>query len=339
LVEAAEPYLLHSIQPASIEAVSALFKQRSLPRVVNIDRDPFDTEFSVWYSIVDMFDLVKLIKSIGKGLVGISRGRIHDPRTAKDLHDANLLTRFGIIPTIADIQELINQIKTWKDRYDNSSEAILKVRRYRFDKVSLSSVFPSWKETVLVPFPRTNGKSILVSVESKTTASWRGSMDYRFHCPEFSCWLARVKQIMDSFGILDPAAAWDKVPFSFVLDWFFTTSQWLHAFKPRLFPAEVLAIDYSESITVDTSISYRVRTSGSNLVQAGAFPSVPVPDYYDQMIGFNTYKTYVRKRFRPDPTHIRIVSNSPSLKGNRKVAVDLNRVAVSASLLGQRIPR
>jgi len=342
IVETVRPQLNYDYAAASIEAIGSLFKQSSLPRVINIDRDPFDTEFSVWYSVVDMLDLARLFKSVLKGLIGFDRRNLKkDSRTAKQLHDANLLTRFGIIPTIRDMQEVVSILKTWKEKYDNSRDNLLKGRRYRLDPVSLTWLYPRrYNGIAAINFP---GTSYPVSVDyrSFTEVTWHGSLDYRFHCPEFSGWLARLKQLVDSFGILDPAALWDVIPFSFVLDWFFTTSEWIHSFKPRLFPADVYATDYSESVAYKTIILYGVTSTTFNFAfeQFTRHDTVPSFTSYRSLIGTDIYKTYVRQRFKPLATHIRIVSKSPSLKSRRKSAVDLNRVSVAASLIGQRIPR
>jgi hypothetical protein len=324
----------YALFPGTLENVKPLFKDKSIVRTIEIDRDPFDSDFSIWYSLVDVLDFAALFKKVFKNFSRGTRKSIPKGLTAKDIHDQHLMTRFGIIPTVSDMQELITQIKTWKDKYKDQQSALLKTRRFHAPRVSLRGIFPAWSEDVIFVDKHSLG-TIGCTISSTTEAFWRSTTQYHFHCPEFSGWLGRLKQLIDSFGILDPSALWDVVPFSFVVDWFFTTNQYIHSFKPRLFPAEVLIDDYSESIKVSTTVNYTLRW---NTIPLNSFvETIPVPYVDSRHVGREVYETYVRSRFVPRPEHVKL--GSLRVKSKRKPAVDLQRVAIAASLVGQRAPR
>jgi len=340
VVEEAKKWLQYNtIRPASIEDVIPLFKHSALPTKVYIDRDPFDTEFSVWYLLVDLFDLFTGARRIAKKLAAQPRPRVHSKDTARVIADKHLGFRFGVVPTIADMQEFIHKVNNWKDKYDELKKKVLNGRFRRHQpKVDLSMIFPDWEEWVGFNVPYTN-VPVACKIQQTTKASWHGLALYGFTCPEFSGWLGRLAQLIDSFGVLDPTAIWDVIPFSFVLDWFFTTSSWLHKFKPKLFPATAVIHDYLESISVSAGVSYRLRYYAINF--QSSYYNAPVeihPFVHEQTIGVETYKTYVRHRFQPDVGRVSLVSGL-NPKRRRDVGVDLTRAGVAASLLAQRIPR
>ena len=324
----------------SSESLTRLFASSSLPRKITIDRDPFDNGFSIWYTLVDLFDLKKaLIKLASNPKLsslkkGAKRRLIPKKDTARQLADAHLSVRFGVIPTIQDVQDTIQVIKTWHDVYDQMDELLSK--RYRKHEnvpdIADPVLFGEWKEIVSFSLP---GNSInhQVLVESKTKVRWHGLTLYGFTCPEFQGWLSRLAQICDSFGVLDPAALWDVVPFSFIVDWFFTTQSFLHKLKPRLFPATAVIHDYLESIVMETTVTYKLLNWAFPLDPPGSGP--PAAFINSTLIGVESYKTYVRRRFLPDLANVSLSSGI----ARKSSFVTLNRVAISASLLAQRVPR
>jgi len=348
----------HELFPATPEIVEDLFRRPTLPRSIKISKNPFETDFSIWYIVGDIYDFRSLFLKLGKRMLGI-RPTLQEafkikaiPKTitAKDLHNSHLAYQFGLIPTIADVQDLIRQIITWRDKYDDNKDVLEKVRRVRIPRIALHDVLPDWKEVVSFNFP---GSSIPVKclISSSTKSVWSGHGYYHFRCPELTGFVARLKQLVDSFGILDYAALWDRVPFSFVVDWFFTTASVMHKLKPTLFPAEIVMDDYIESIRVETSVGFHLIAPQWRSFQAGtpAGPGTNAPLSYwlseltsvQYPIGFETYTTYLRRRFKPDPSYVEISTDDlvPNLKTRRNAAVDLRRVSIAASLIGQRMPR
>jgi len=342
VIKAVKPHLIRRTTPdktelpSRLEEMLPLFGDPRLPAHLPIRTDPFETDFSIWYVLVDLLDLKKSVKSIAKSLFSV-RNSIPKHMTARDLHDGHLGLRFGIIPTIRDIQDLLRTISQWKKKYDDiggfsqrrfvSHDRVEKLH----EKVRLFDL-DDWEQNVTFTLPQfQNGGALTCKVKKTTTSSWHGQALYGFSCPEFQGWVSRLAQITDSFGVLDPAAAWDVIPFSFIIDWFFSVSTWLHKNRPRLFPATAIVYDYLETIKVESRVSYELT----------AAYTAPTPPYYDvrtEIIGKETYVTYHRLRFWPPDGHVTLAPGGVGSNSSSFVTLS-NRVAIASSLVAQRLPR
>jgi len=340
VIRAVRPLLHNSTKPEFEELPHnsakflPLFGDPRLKKRFEIKADPFDTDFSIWYVLVDLYDFKKQFAGLAKGLIS-SRPRPPKELSARQLHDAHLGVRFGVLPTIRDVTELISTIRNWKSKYDDVGD-VLKNRYTTHVKVEkLHDVITNfglddWEEnlTFTLPFFQLGGP-LDISVKKTTTASWHGQASYGFSCPEFQGWISRLSQIVDSFGILDPAAAWDAVPFSFVIDWFFSVSSWLHNNRPRLFPANPVVYDYLETIKVVTEVSYTLT----------AKYTLSVPPYYyvsTDVIGRERTTNYLRLRFLPPEGYFVL---APRGRKPASFVTLSNRVGISSSLIAQRLPR
>lgn len=342
IIREIKPLLSHTTVP-EVDSLGTLYKRYEhyfgdprLPKSFTIKDDPFNTDFSIWYVLVDLLDFRKLVSSLSRS--ALPGGRFRPPKglTAKQLHDAHLGTRFGIIPTVRDLQELVSTIKGWKARYDQYGD-VVKKPYYAHSRIdNLQNVCSElsnddWVEaSSFQPTFFTQG-AIDYNVRSTTTASWHGQVQYTYSCPEFQGWVNRLSQIVDSFGILDPAALWDVIPFSFVVDWFYSVSSWLHNNRPRLFPAELRILDYLETIAIRTEFSYTVSL-------AYAIDTSPYYLLTSEEIGREYTLMYLRRRFRPLPGYITLAPRSSIRKDASFVAL-ANRAAIASSLLAQRLPR
>jgi len=342
VIEAVRPHLLRTTVPQwgefgdHIGRYLHLFGDYRLPGRFHVRRDPFDTDFSIWYVLVDLLDLKKLVKSTIKNLL-THRNSIPVGLTARDMHDKHLGLRFGIIPTVKDIQDLVTVIKSWRDKYTDiggfSSKRFVSHDRVEklHEKIRLYDL-DDWEQNVSFTLPFFQlGSPLTCKVTKATKSSWHGQALYGFSCPEFQGWVSRLAQICDSFGVLDPAAIWDVIPFSFIVDWFFSVSTWLHKNRPRLFPATAVLYDYLETIRVDTTVTYELT---------GAYASSDLP-YFDvrsDIIGKETYSTYLRQRFLPPEGHVVLESGRGGSNSASFVTLS-NRVAIASSLIAQRLPR
>lgn len=320
-----------------LKSVEALFQNSTLPHKITIDRDPFETNFSFWYTVVDLIDLKKLFTKLLKNLAkpSFSRHSLPKKATARKLADGHLGTRFGVIPTVSDISETINLINGWQSTY-SQMDAFLSKRFRKHERVDFSATYPFDDWDLIVPF-QTEGTpniSLTCLVSSRSKVRWHGMALYGFTCPEFQGWLARLCQICDSFGVLDPSALWDVIPFSFIVDWFFTTNSYFHKLKPRLFPATAVVYDYLETVKVVTTVTYTLTWRSPFVGSRSASLETSFEDRND-FIGAETYTTYVRRRYKPEINNV-VLSPEIALK---KSFVSCSHVAIAASLAAQRIPR
>jgi hypothetical protein len=342
IIEAAKLTLVatgsHVIAPHDIETVKGLFAHVDTPRKITIERDPFDTEFSIWFVLVDLFLVKSLLSVLKSGLGVIFRKSLPPRATARDIADGHLGTRFGVLPLIRDLQELGTTLRTWSSRYDEMAKFVHKRFRKHLRR-RISGIFPDWQETVSVSLPlHKTTVGLDITIKSVSYTSWHGLVLYGFICPQLSGFIARLKQFMDSFGIFDPKALWDVIPFSFVLDWFFSVQSWLKDFTPKFFRATAVLYDYLESVKVTTEVSYTATWVAPSLGGPNVLDPADLLNTVTGVIGSETYTTYVRYRFRPELANVAI-GDKLRRRGLGAPAVELTRVAIAASLIAQRIPR
>jgi hypothetical protein len=334
----------HFDQSKSLASVKGLFRSSLLPHEVTIDRDPFDTEFSVWFLLADVLSYKRLAKSafrvvtgnrnkptaLGDIALAVRQRGMTPEETAKQFHDRHLGLRFGILPLIEDVRKFVSTINTWSDKYKQSST--LSDKRYRsFNKEDCKrwSLFQPTEELVTLQMGN-NTFPITVKVKQTYEVTWRGLSLYGFSCPEFSGWVSRMKQMVDSFGILDPSALWDIVPFSFIVDWILSVSSFLHKNRPRLFPATAVIHDYMESFRIVTNVRYTAEWQQPIFGEHASIHEATA--YRPVFIGSEQYTTYCRQRFLPVVSMFKMGRGTPRRGG----ALALDKIAIAASIIGQR---
>jgi hypothetical protein len=149
-------------------------------------------------------------------------------------------------------------------------------------------------------------------------------MAYRLICPELKSWLSRVKQFIDLFGVINPTALWDLIPFSFVVDWFFGFGKWLQRNRPRLFKGSVVVYDYCESIRLQYTHEY--YAAADIWVDQTNPAGYPV-----NSVGTERCVTYIRRRYQPAVGGLTLGSSHPLLS--------IREAVIASGLVAQRIPR
>jgi len=324
---------LQLMDPVVLADFESPFADPSLPKNIQIDYDPFDTDFSIWYLVTDLYQMKGLWKSLfGSEVINRRFRRLDEldlKQTAKQLADDHLMVQFGILPTIRDMQDFWTIINNWTKKYDEADEHLSKTRPWHATPLRLTQYWPAHTERfghAIVRDIAFDSSHFKWKAVDTVEAHMYRSASYSFTAPEFQGWLSRLKQFVDSFGIADPAALWDIVPFSFIVDWFYGVGNWLHQNRPRFFPADVLVHDYCESIKVVRSTQW----FGTYLQNDGILnPLLPMVDTY--LCG-TTETAYVRRRFQPDLSHVSVPRKS-------KNVLSVRRALISAALVAQRLPR
>jgi len=308
------------------------FTLKELPVDVLIDRDPFDTNFSAWYLLVDLVDLRNAWESLQqrrghRDLSVHKKMRYYlkgSNATAKDVANTNLGIQFGVLPTVKDMQDFFTVLANWQKVYGDMEEFTHKLRRHRFKPVDVKELKRDFTVMGQCVVP-----GVTLPMRARVTtesAVFHRTAQYLFTAPEFQGWVSRLKQFVDAFGILDPAAIWDVIPFSFVIDWFVNVGDWLHKNRPQLFPAGVSYEQYCESLKVRTIINWDAEYA--------RIPDFTSPAYAPNwhVIGYSDITAYARRKFRPSPRTLQLPKVNKSF-------VSLRRISISASLVAQRIPR
>jgi len=339
----------YRVRPYRLEEFSSTFRDARLPTEIRIRRDPFDTDFSIWYLVVDLLDLVKIYTRIFKpndlskryrqnNRLTRARAAIFgtDDRTASEFHNANLFTQFGLLPTIRDFQEFFTLLKEWTDRYDQAQDELFRRKHTYHLPVTPLPAYDLFTRTYegLRGYAPEKSFSLTAEVTTSVGARFNRTLRYHYTAPEFQGWMSRIKQFVDAFGILDPAAIWDVIPWSFVLDWFIKIGPWLHNNRPRLFSAGYHVLDYCESIKRVDTVNWRMswyEPSSVLLPDGTAQHSV----FRDEYVLRDTFTSYDRRKFTPLVESF----NVQSLPEKSKRFVNLGRVSIASSLLAQRLPR
>lgn len=302
------------------ERLDPYFALPQLPHHITIDKDPFDTDFSIWFLLRDLQQVRHSIKQLKKH---VSFFRKYGKLTAKQIHDLNLNVQYGILPTYDDIKTFVSTCINWRKAYDKLRLQQDQVYTWHSEVTNLNDIFEAHSSSKV--FNQTLFSDAQVYFHrTGLNATHRRTMKYRYTCPEMTGFLARFAQFVESFGLLDPVAIWDLVPWSFVVDWFIPVGSWLHKHRFRTFWADILVLDYCESIKVEffgvlTWVhKWGFRPSEVSTIESGA-----------TSLGF---KAYSRKRFLPP---IASFSQPKSVSDVCK----LRRVAMAASLVAQRCPR
>jgi hypothetical protein len=298
---------------------------------VRIKDDPFRSEFSLWYLLVDLKQMPALYEQLVK-LNGQMRGFkrfasvIGSQRAFKSVANAYLVNKFAIQSFIQDLRDFIDLVievgATVKKRKQGMSLAsAFRTRVKREDAagttVDFDATFREFGCDAKVSF----------SVKSEPLRTF-GVMKYYFVQPELTGFLSRIAQLVDRLGLLDPAALWDTLPWTFVMDWFFHVGPWLSRnLKPRLFPSDLVIADYCESSgrTIRWEAFITSRMPSHNHVREQTLVK-------RLLIAKGTSLKYARKRMFPTVPSVDLSTViDPSID-----VISVRRVLIGSALIGQR---
>jgi hypothetical protein len=140
---------------------------------------------------------------------------------------------YGLGAFIRDVSTILTSL----DKVVKAYDAALRVpeRRYTclLDKFNLLASFPGVRPVDITDRPvQLEGITTLVSVRHTFSLEYRSCMKYSIQIPFLDGAYGRAKFFLDSFGVnKDPSIIWNAIPFTFVIDWFFDVSAWLHSFR------------------------------------------------------------------------------------------------------------
>jgi hypothetical protein len=270
-----------------------------IPKLV----DPLDSEFSIWYLIRDIAEAPKLVKGIFRSIRRIKSLIGSDPafsryvnrHTMKELASLHLAKVYGILPTIADLRDFTELTLKWYKSWRERSFPIGTLRTYKNRRVLPHSAG--------VPFSRrlrflAFGASYhFADVQGQTNEFvLNQTMKYYFVAPELTERMNLLAGLVDASGVLDPAALWDAVPFSFVIDWFIDVSKFLHGIKPRALEPTMVVADWAESLTRETFMSVTLDYVGAGLGKS-------VSHRRERLVSLKVRQTARRRQF---PIHLKI---------------------------------
>jgi hypothetical protein len=234
--------------------------------------DPLESEFSIWYLLADVKEAPKLLKSLSQsikrlkslaGKDGILRAAIKK-HSMKEFANLRLAVVYGLLPTIADLREFSQTALKWYDTWVKKTHTFGTLRTWK-GRVVLKGT----SEEPTVTRLRFLAYGSAYHYADATCASGEyvlhQTLKYFFVCPELTDRMNAIKALIDASGVLDPAALWDRIPFSFVIDWFVNVSKALHGLKPRFLPVTLVVADWAESLYRKTDVLVELDYVGTTV--------------------------------------------------------------------------
>jgi hypothetical protein len=299
--------------------------RRQVTHGITVEENPFEGDFSIWYLAVDLYQMPKLAKDLLRFLTLLKKfKKPAGAKTLKQIADAHLAVSFGLVPTLDDFREFFRIVSTWGLKY---SELNKRLNRGFTGHGEIINLIPP-RAVLASGIAHLFGIDIPVDLLIRqNTGKLFMTYKYYFVCPELSGVLNRLKQFVDQMGILDPAAIWDVIPFSFLVDWLYPVGTWLHHnLKPTLLPADLCICDWCESIGKQFTIDAAIR--GVPIIRDSSVQDAPLKD---RVLARGSGKLYARRRQFPKP----LVIKRAKLAKIRSV-VTVRRIFLGAALLTQR---
>lgn len=237
---------------------------------------------------LDLRELGALIPSLAENL-------------AKTVSGGFLTYSFGWKPLIGDLKKLGNLAQTVADRL-----SWLKETRGKFVKLGYQSTWANdapWTVSV-------GGRT--ASVVKQTNKFVAGC--YLFHLLErLQGYEGQLRAFSSALGLLNPSAvAWERIPFSFVADWFVRTDGIVNSLKLQPFSGAWNLSRVSHSFT--QVVEYEIRDTNNDYVE------LLTPGFF---VGTLVAKTY--RRYPGLPVSASILSTTGLTSG---------QLALAAALIG-----
>lgn len=303
-----------------------------LTKWVSLTRNPFDTQFNIWMLGQDLVQLPKLIAGGFEVIAKIRKLRYGTHILGlpyRDVMNGDLARRFGLLPTLQDLRDFIAIVKKWGEllEQDGATTGYFTYRRpvREIDRMKTYTRSYNFQD---------GGCRANLSM-TYTTGILRLYMlvKYYFVCPELHGLMARIKKGAHVLGLTGiPEAAWDRVPFSFVVDWFTDLGGWLHRnAKPNWYPVDLIITDWAETLIRDTDYVGHLTFEGPDILKSSTAQDC-WHTYTNKEFVKGVIHQYARKRQFPAPL---VVSRKNLDLGLKQSFLRVNRVIVGSCLVGQ----
>jgi hypothetical protein len=235
------------------------------------------TKFSLPNALLDIGQLKDLIKVWNRSSSLVA-----------NLAGARLNYKFGWKPSQGDLSALLDTLLSFRQALSNfkySGREIISSRR-----------------TILKDETHKDGN---VFLDGNTHRVWHGQLTRKVHgylvykplpIAVIGEWDETLRALLDTLGFeLNPRIVWDKIPFSFVVDWFVNVGEWLESFKVDALelPIQILQVflQYKERVTVESSLSWNDDVNYS--FRPGISPpTVSTHELFHRVVGWPDLATF-----------------------------------------------
>jgi hypothetical protein len=188
-----------------------------------------------WYPVLKAFNRYKAIYPI------IRKKGLFSPKEIANLH---LGYKFGWKPFLSDVMRIKDSLDDFRKKVrDLQKNANQPIRRHYSRPLDLAILSPL--ASVLYSDSVTT-----VSRETKWVIKpkYNATVDFVYSMPDMSRLVNQVAGFADSLGFhLNPQIAWNAIPYSFVVDWFFDVGGFLNRLRADnlVVPATVVSFVHS----------------------------------------------------------------------------------------------
>lgn len=255
-------------QDPFIPVGSAIFYQK----LVDLDNmaqeamiPSIDTGFSMPVFLLELFDVRSLWRTIRSLLSLRGIGKIlrqFGNRPLKEISSKWLEGIFGWLPLVSDIKKIGSIYCNVGEQVREYIAGADSLKTYHYRKAVSPTMWNHPSSFWTSPFTgsiTSSGRPYLAPVVTRldyTGAVTREVRDYDYHAtmlfrytlPVMSAFLKQLLGELDAWGFnLNPAIIWNRIPFSFVVDWFSGIGRWLDSLKKENLEIQVTIYDFARS--------------------------------------------------------------------------------------------
>lgn len=172
---------------------------------------------------------------------------------------------FGYLPLVSDVKAAVNTGFEVGDKVIEFLEGQNKRQTLHFQKALSPETFrePGWFSSNIVAqwdstefgSPHAFMAGVIDSItcsghiERSVEVDFHATLEFEYRLPALNAFWQSMFGELDTWGInLSPAVIWEKIPFSFAVDWCFNVGSWLKRFDKKNLPVQVVIYDYCWSI-------------------------------------------------------------------------------------------
>jgi hypothetical protein len=270
LVDDATGFPVNLFDVVSLRSAQSMYDRLETPIQTTIKhiKSPDDSEFSIWYLIRDLYEIPRLCKGLIKSMRTLKSlftstqflAALFSRKTMKEIASLHLANEYGIKPTISDFREFAELLLKWYHTWKKKSSKLGSLRTYYSGP---NELVKGYGVNQRCRFP-TFGAGISHANISGDVGPLvhRLTAKYYFVAPDLTKTIDALTGIIDDLGLFDPAAIWDAIPFSFVVDWFFNVTGFLTGHKLRFNRITLVICDWCESISCESRLRVSLDYTG-----------------------------------------------------------------------------
>jgi hypothetical protein len=187
----------------------------------------------------------------------------------KDVADRNLELKFGGIPFVSDVNNILDRFFHMKENMDAFVSGAGAFFRHHWseDRVFSDSDWSVWADPSYYNIELISGvrwpTGLQMRVKRQTLLSYHATAIYKYTLPDLQGVWNTIAKYLTYWGVsFDASTIWNELPFSFVLDWFFNISKWLHSHRFDLYKVDIMLADFCASTKSTHTIATELSIDG-----------------------------------------------------------------------------